>query len=191
MSSWEGLWCRFEGESAPLPALRTWAAGYRTDVWRLALAGQGIEDEGLALELGEAFGRERRARHEAFEDARAVVFELAARHRLGLITNGALCLQREKLESSGLAALFEVTVISGELGYGKPDPRVFACALERLGTRPAETVMVGNSLKHDIAGALDAGLRAVWVNRDGDPDAELPAAARRVRSLAELPALLA
>ena len=69
ISSWEALWCRFEGEDPRIAWLRAWSPEYRRETWRLALARQGIDDAALALELGERYGLERRRLHETFADA--------------------------------------------------------------------------------------------------------------------------
>ena len=132
-----------------------------------ALADQGVEDGELAAELGERFGADRRARHETFADAAPALDALRADHALALVTNGASCWQREKLAASGLADRFDVVVVSGELGTAKPDPVVYAHALSALGAEPGDAVMVGDSLRNDVDGPLAAGLRAVWLNRDG------------------------
>jgi hypothetical protein len=63
---------------------------------------------------------------------------------MAVVTNGASCLQREKLAASGLEERFDAVVVSGELGVGKPDAAMF---------------------RH----ALAAGLGAVWINRFGAP----------------------
>ena len=84
---------------------------------------------------------------------------------MAVVTNGAACLQREKLAASGLERHFDAVVVSGELGVGKPDPSVFRHALELLGADGG--VMIGDSLDRDIDGALAAGLDAVWINRFG------------------------
>jgi putative hydrolase of the HAD superfamily len=185
ISSWEGLWCRFEGEAQDVCALRAWAPEYRRVAWARALAEQDVDDPRLAEELGERFGAERRARHHTFEDVAAALDALAGRP-MALVTNGAACLQREKLAASGLAGRFDAVVVSADLGVGKPDPSVFRHALALLGAR--DGVMVGDSLERDIDGALAAGLGAVWINRfghgpgrDGVPE---------IASLAELPALV-
>ena len=49
----------------------------------------------------------------------------------------------------------------------KPDPRIFAIALERLGCAAADAVMIGDSWPADIEGARAAGVRAIWFNRSG------------------------
>jgi putative hydrolase of the HAD superfamily len=167
ISSWEGLWCNYEGDGEDLRALRDWAPGYRREAWRLALADQNVEDDELAAELGERFGVERRARHETFADAAPALDALRATHALALVTNGASCLQREKLHASGLADRFDAVVVSGDLRSRKPDPGVYAHALRELGAEPGDAVMVGDSLENDVDGAVAAGLRGVWLNRDG------------------------
>jgi putative hydrolase of the HAD superfamily len=169
ISSWEALWCRYEGDDEELCALREWSPGFRRDAWRAALGRQGIEDDELAAELGERFGEERRARHETFEDAAPALDALRGDYRLALVTNGASCLQREKFEASGLADRFDAVVVSGDLRNAKPHPAVYAHALDAVGAAPGDAVMVGDSLRNDVDGALAAGLRAVWVNRDGRP----------------------
>jgi phosphoserine phosphatase len=186
ISSWEGLWCRFEGDGADICSLRAWAPAYRRDAWARALADQGLHDPGLAEELGERFAVERRARHHTFEDVAAALDDLAG-HPMALVTNGAACLQREKLAASGLAERFDAVVVSGDLGIGKPDASVFRHALSLLGADDA--VMIGDSLERDIDGALAAGLRAVWINRFGAPGPGRAGVAE-ISSLAELGAVL-
>jgi putative hydrolase of the HAD superfamily len=187
ISSWEGLWCRFEGEAQELRALRRWAPEYRREAWRRALADHGIGDGALAEELAERFGAERRARHETFADAEPAIDALAGRYAVALVTNGASCLQREKLAASGLAHRFDAVVAGGDVGIGKPDRAIFERALEAVGAGPHEAVMVGNNLEKDVDGAIGAGLRAIWINREGGP---APPGVLAVRDLGELPALL-
>ena len=61
-------------------------------------------------------------------------------------------------------------VSSGGVGALKPDPRIFRFALERVSGRAADAVMVGDNPARDIAGAQRAGIRGVWVDRDGGDD---------------------
>ncbi|MEN3284373.1 MAG: phosphoserine phosphatase [Solirubrobacteraceae bacterium] len=187
ISSWEGMWCRFEGGAGDLPALRRWAPAYRREAWRRALADHGIEDDLLAEELADRFSAERRARHETFADAAPALDALAGHYALALVTNGASCLQREKLAASGLADRFDAVIVGGDVGVGKPDRRIFERALEAVSARPDEAVMVGNNLSKDVEGAVAAGVRAIWVNREGAP---APPRVLAVGDLQELPALL-
>jgi putative hydrolase of the HAD superfamily len=191
MSSWEGLWCRYEGDGDEMRALRAWAPGFRGEAWRRALADQGIGDEALAAELGERFGVERRHLCDTFADAPAALDALRGDHALALVTNGASCLQREKLAASGLADRFDAIVVSGDLGRGKPDPAIFAHAVDALGAEPGDAVMVGDNLTKDVDGAVAAGLRAVWLNREGKQRPSDRPGLREIASLAELAATLA
>ncbi len=190
ISSWEGLWCRFEGEDPDVRWLREWSPRYRREVWSLALADQGVHAPVLAEELGERYGAERRARHERFADVPACLDELRDSYTLALITNGASCLQREKLATAGLSEYFDVVVVSAEFGIGKPDPAIFEHALSRLGSDRERAVMVGDSLARDVDGAIAAGLQGVWVNRSGQSrPADRPDLVE-ITTLRDLPAAL-
>ena len=109
-------------------------------------------------------------------------------HRLALLTNGGALFQREKIVRFALAPLFDAIFVEGELGFGKPDPRVFARALRALGAEPHEALMTGNDLRSDIAGAKSAGIRAVWVYhaRAGVPERAPARPDRVVGAIAEL-----
>lgn len=67
------------------------------------------------------------------------------------------------LDEIGIAEYFERIVISGEVGLKKPDPRIFALAL--ADSDPAEAVFVGDHPDQDVAGALNAGMTAVLLQR--------------------------
>ena len=154
-----------------------------------AFRGLGLRNLALAHELGDAFTRARSERMQFFPGARETLCELRARgHRLGLLTNGGALLQREKIERFALAPLFDVVLVEGELGFGKPDARVFERALRALGAEAGDSLMTGNDLRSDIFGAHSAGIRSVWVDHAG---AGVPASApaqpdRVVRAIAEL-----
>jgi putative hydrolase of the HAD superfamily len=180
ISSWEGLWARFQGDDPNLETLRAWAPTYRLESWSRALAEHGVNDPSFAEQLADTFRKERRARHIVYADVTPTLEEVGQTHRLALLTNGAADLQREKIRESQLAPFFEVIVISGEVGVRKPEPEIFKLVLERLRAAPETAVMVGNSLGSDVAGAQRAGLKGVWLNRSGkqrddgvEPDAEI------------------
>jgi putative hydrolase of the HAD superfamily len=183
----EGLHGSFPGDSAELSSLRAWLPEYRRLVWTGALAACGVRDETMAAEMATLFETERNARSDVYVDAEPVLRQLKGGFLLGLLTNGASQLQRRKLQASGLKGYFRETVISGEVGVGKPDPRVFQLVIAGLGVTPDEAVMVGDNLVRDVGGAIGAGLHAVWLNRDGARGNESYA---EIRSLQELPALL-
>jgi putative hydrolase of the HAD superfamily len=190
ISSWEGLWCQFHGEQPSTRSLRTWSPTYRREAWRLALADQGIEDVELAEALGERFAAERRKRHEVFADAVSSMSVLRESHALALVTNGAACLQREKLDASGLGGHFDVVVVSADLGRAKPDAAIFHHTLSLLGGDAEHAVMVGDSLARDVDGATNAGLGGVWVNRSGRSRPTDRPGLVEISTLSDLPAAL-
>ncbi len=88
--------------------------------------------------------------------------DLAARCPLGVITNGFASVQRGKIDDTGIGRHLSVRLCSEDLGYGKPDPRIFHEALRRLGVDAGAAIFVGDSFELDVRGAMNAGLRAVW-----------------------------
>lgn len=118
-----------------------------------------------------------------FPEALSVLQELKARgFVLGVVSNFEEWLER-LLESLGVAALFDVRVISGIEGLEKPDPRIFRLALDRTGVAAEESVFVGDSASFDVAPAARLGMLAVLIDRRGrHPDHSGP----RITSLEEL-----
>ncbi len=135
----------------------------------------------------------------AHDDAAGVVDTLMeAGVAVGSLTNAAVDHQVTKMERVGLP---HVPVLVGvdTLGFGKPDPRVFAEACRLLGTAPEHTAYVGDELDIDARAAVQAGMVGIWIDRPGTRRVDIPAediaAAREagvlvVAGLDELPALL-
>ena len=91
---------------------------------------------------------------------------LKPKYRLHLITNGFNDNQGLKLASSNLTHYFEEVITSEHSGHLKPDPRMFAHALERTGATAAESLMIGDNLECDVLGAYNAGIDQVYFNPD-------------------------
>jgi phosphoserine phosphatase len=188
----EGLWGEFQGDGDGLRAVREFAPRFRHGVWRAALADCGVDDDTLAVRLARAYRDARRAGELVDPQAGAVLDDLSRDHRLALVTNGAPDVQREKLARASLAHHFGAIVISAELGIGKPDRRIFEAALDALGATADAAVMIGDSLPRDVAGARNAGLRSIWIDRDqARTREEDPVPDARIRALNEIRAALA
>ena len=158
------------------------------EAWRLTLADCGVQDP-AALERAEReWEREERASLRLFPDAQPTLAALeAAGVRIGMVTNGAATVQRDKLDAMGLTGRFDPLVVSSDAGFTKPDPRIFEVALAAAGVPAAETWFVGDNLWHDVPGAKEAGIRTFWLDRHGvelQPDWPRPDAV--IGSLAEL-----
>ena len=189
ISAFECLWGRFEGEG-DLSQLRKWALSFREQVFDHALREQMIESAEGSRDLAEVFSRERRLLQRLMPDARETLTRLSAKYALGMVTNGAPDLQREKIAASGLESLFREVVISGVYGIGKPRPEIFLHLTDRLGIGPGGSVMVGNSLERDIAGARNAGITSIWLKVAGSEEHAAVEPDFTIMGLVELPALL-
>ena len=82
--------------------------------------------------------------------------------KLHIITNGFQEVQFVKLENCGMRAFFDVVVCSEFVGKNKPDPAIFKYALNQAGAKAEKAVMIGDDYHVDVAGALRAGMQAVW-----------------------------
>jgi HAD superfamily hydrolase (TIGR01549 family) len=107
---------------------------------------------------------------------------------LGIISNGHGTLQLASIEALGIEAYLADVSISELEGLRKPDPAIFRRAVERLGTTVDRAVYVGDNPQADVAGARNAGLRAVWKR---DPGWPVPIEADgMIDDLGELPGLI-
>jgi len=103
------------------------------------------------------------------------------------------------LASTGLVDLVDGVVTSALSGASKPAPAVFRAALRLAGVAPAEALAVGDRLDEDVAGARAAGVEPILLVRGDAGDAPVrapcgapgPGGLRLIRSLAELPRLVA
>ena len=91
---------------------------------------------------------------------------LHGKYTLHLITNGFEDVQHRKLASSNLARYFDQIITSEHTGCLKPDPRMFAHALQAAGATAPESLMIGDNLECDVLGAYNAGIDQVYFNPD-------------------------
>ncbi len=120
------------------------------------------------------------------------VKRLARRYRLGLLSNfDDSRTGWEIMEDTGVRGLFEVIIISADVGMRKPNPRIFARMLEMLNLPAGDILFVGDTPHHDVAGAKRIGMDAAWISRHALPLPEgLPEPDIVIQDLAELPDLL-
>jgi putative hydrolase of the HAD superfamily len=156
----------------------------RTDMpgaWR-KIAERGLGEIGAPPALGagiaEDFAARRWARMALFPGVTEALDHLRRRGvSLALVTNGDRAQQRRKVEQYDLGRFFDVILIEGELGVGKPDAAVYRHALDALGAAPSGAWMVGDNLEWDVIAPQRLGLRGVWVDARGQgvaPDHPTP-----------------
>jgi len=86
--------------------------------------------------------------------------------RLGIVANWEPSLQR-CVNDFEINHYFGAVVSSMSLGVAKPDPFIFKQALRQLEVRSEHAIHVGPHLNEDVAGAISAGIRPIWLNRSG------------------------
>ncbi len=165
------------------PELKHDLSAVRRESIRLALYRAG-ENPLLADQAFGVFSAERQ-RVNFFDDALQALQFLSTRFPVVALSNG-----NADIERVGIGHYFRAAISAREFGVGKPDPRIFLAAAGAVEVQPGEVLHVGDDATLDALGALNAGMQAVWINRDGQlwphearPHAVLP-------SLRELCALL-
>ena len=118
--------------------------------------GDGFVDEAFAV-----FDRERNTL-ELFPEVRPALESLASRYTLVAVTNG-----NARLERIGIDHLFHAVVSARSAGAAKPARPIFDAAVTVGGAAAHETLHVGDHPEFDVHGARSAGLRTVWLNRNG------------------------
>ena len=152
------------------------------------MGGRGPEVERVAAHIYDQWA----ANHhfEMYDDVAPVLTELAARGlTLGVISNSHRSLEAFK-EHFKLNTLITTAVSSAEHGFMKPHPSIFERALAQAGVTGREAMMVGDSLKADIEGAVKIGMRGFLLRRSGDVPGELAAGITVITSLHDLLRLL-
>lgn len=151
-----------------------------------------LDDARLTRALVRVYSAARRRTLRLFPDAAHVLQSLRGRYRLALLTNGPAEGQRGKVEDLRLPPYFEHVIIAGEVGYAKPDPRIFQLLVTRCHVPPARALYVGNSQRDDLVGASRAGWSAAWINRNDERLApNVPPPRYELRTLSELIRILA
>jgi putative hydrolase of the HAD superfamily len=124
-------------------------------VGRLGGVGREFVDDAFAV-----FDRFRN-QVELYPEAADVLDALGQKFPLIALTNG-----NARLEHIGLAHHFDAIITARETGVAKPHPDIFKAAALAVNTDPRHILHVGDHPEHDVHGAKQAGMKAVWINRD-------------------------
>jgi HAD superfamily hydrolase (TIGR01549 family) len=147
-----------------------------------------VNDDRLAARISAAFVDASRA---ALAESRKILERLKRHVALGVVSNfygnvGVI------LDEVGVAPLLTAVVDSNRVGVSKPDPAIFALAVQALGCRPDEVLYVGDSFEKDVVGARAAGLRSAWLTDSTAATCRAPELVDVwLRQLADLEALVA
>ena len=122
-----------------------------------------------------------------YDDVIPCLERLSRKYKLGSISNGNACVERV-----GLGHLIEHAVSASELKVAKPDSLIYQNLVELFEVEAHQVLYVGDDPLFDVAGSQDAGLKAVWINREDKPWPEhLAPPKHQISDLHELELLLA
>ena len=133
---------------------------------RYGAAIEPVELQQVAVEYNRIYENHRQAVPGAAE---LLKFLVGKGLTIGVITNGLLDAQQEKLRICGLDQYIDFLVVSEVIGFRKPDPRIFEEALRQANAEPEEAIYIGDAWDTDIKGASGYGLKTIWLNRYGFP----------------------
>lgn len=95
-----------------------------------------------------------------------VLRKLRSKYRLGVVSNLTFSPAVSRtLKRFGVVGLFDAIVVSADVGWRKPSPRIFREALRTMQISASETVFVGDELDHDVEGAMNVGLHTILLKR--------------------------
>jgi 5'-nucleotidase len=120
-----------------------------------------------AKNAADLYNQEYQKNRQAVPGTRELLVTLMNYAKLGVVTNGLVEPQMEKLHVCKIDKLVDYVIISETVGYQKPSRGLFEAALEKVNTKPSDAVFVGDSWECDILPAVAVGMKAVWLNRYG------------------------
>jgi putative hydrolase of the HAD superfamily len=162
----------------------------RSERFRRALKGYGVEDDALAEQMGIQYVERGPHQRHLMPGSLEVLEALRTRgHDIHILTNGFSEVQHIKVENTGIAQWIDHLLTSEELGHLKPARACFDAALQWTGVKAEQAWMIGDDHAADVIGAHEAGWKTVFFNPDGTPEDDSPASATVV-ALRELLAVL-
>ena len=169
---------------AEQPQLAHDVSALRRDVLYRGMRQCGLSEQDARSFAQAAFNEFLEARQQVvlFEGALDVLDRLAARYRLGALTNGNADIAR-----IGIDRYFSFALNAADVGASKPAPEMFNEALRKAKARPHQGIHIGDHLVDDIEGANSAGMHSIWMNHTGAAlESHHSRPTREARALSEL-----
>lgn len=107
----------------------------------------------------------------------AYLASLRPRYQTALLSNSFVGARREEERRLRLSEITETIFYSHEVGFSKPDPRIYTIACERLGRRPEEIVFLDDA-EPNVAAANDYGIHAILFRDNQQAIADIEACLR-------------
>jgi putative hydrolase of the HAD superfamily len=161
----------------------------RYERFRAALKKFQISDEVLIKQFGDGYVELSPKQTALVPFAAEVLQDLKGMgFTLHIITNGFLEVQHVKLTQAQIHHHFEVILCSEEVGVNKPHTQIFKHALARANTSAQASLMIGDDYRADVAGALKAGMQAIWFQEKKNEKSKYD---YKINCLSEIPQLAA
>jgi len=168
---------------------RVSAKKLRTERFRLFL--QQSKIKGKAAEFSAKYIQKLSNCSYLLPGAKQLLQQLQGKFEIHLITNGLQDVQKSRIHSSEVADYYSQLFISEEIGYPKPDPRIFDYVFKKiLHKNKNEVLIVGDNLFSDIKGGNDYGIKTCWYNPQGFPNNSGISPNFEITKLAELKKIL-
>jgi putative hydrolase of the HAD superfamily len=142
--------------------------------FELTLQEFGIDDLILATQIAEDYVTLSPQKTILFPHSHEALSYLKKKYSLHIITNGFEELQHQKLDNCDLRKYFKTITTSEEAGVKKPETAIFELALRKAGATINESLMIGDDLEVDVAGAKGIGMDTLFFNPDRDDHNENP-----------------
>jgi putative hydrolase of the HAD superfamily len=133
----------------------------------LTLCEFGVDNPALGAAMASGFLEGITSKTYLFPYAKEILDYLYPKYPLYIITNGFEEVQFGKLKNSGLDRYFTSVITSEEAGVKKPSPEIFRFALNKVGAKVEDSLMIGDDLEVDVGGAREIGMDQLFVNHNG------------------------
>lgn len=153
---------------------RLWEAYRNNEIDRTTLKRRRLEQTFETLQAGKLEWKEvdklymdcYQHHWEWIDDAREAFVKLSRLFDVGVMTNGFIEVQEKKFKHFSLHRYSRHLIISEEVGYLKPDTRIFDYSAGKAGYDAGHLLYVGDSYNSDIIGGMESGWKTAWFTRD-------------------------
>lgn len=126
-----------------------------------------MTDTEIAVDFERIFQSIGKSNMKPDDEVNKLIVDLGSYYKLGIITNGSVDWQLDKLEAIGLSETFpkDYVFISSEIGYEKPNKEIYQHVLDRASLQPDQVLIVGDSWTNDVLAPMKQGMQAIWLNK--------------------------
>lgn len=121
-----------------------------------------VDTERLGVETTRAFRAASLRRLGVIEKTRRLL-DLFCTQKTGVVSNGQRVFSEQEMRMLGLYDRLDFVIFSSDLGYQKPDPRIYAAALDRMGLPAPDVLFIGDSFRNDVDAPRAIGMQALHV----------------------------